>query len=82
MGIVVTNYGVCQLFSHDCSFTAILKGLAMIFAGQKNPFIIFRSKEIYIYFKTNNKILTPTFAEIMKENRGFDKGTLTVFLIS
>ena len=33
-----------------------LKGLAMIFAGQENPFIIFRSKEIYIYFKTNNKI--------------------------
>ena len=32
------------------------KGLAMIFAGQENPFIIFRSKEIYIYFKTNNKI--------------------------
>ena len=25
-----------------------LKGLAMIFAGQENPFIIFRSKEIYI----------------------------------
>ena len=34
----------------------ILKGLAMIFTGQENPFIIFRSKEIYIYFKTNNKI--------------------------
>ena len=33
-----------------------LKGPAMIFAGQENPFIIFRSKEIYIYFKTNNKI--------------------------
>ena len=33
-----------------------LKGLAMIFAGQKNPFIIFRSNETYIYFKTNNKI--------------------------
>ena len=31
-------------------------GLTMIFAGQKNPFIIFRSKEMYIYFKTNNKI--------------------------
>ena len=30
--------------------------LAMIFAGQENPSIIFRSKEIYIYFKTNNKI--------------------------
>ena len=27
----------------------------MIFAGQENQFIIFRSKEIYIYFKTNNK---------------------------
>ena len=33
-----------------------LKGLAMIFAGQENPYIIFRSKEIYIYFKRNNKI--------------------------
>ena len=33
-----------------------LKGLAMIFPGQENPFIIFRSKEIYIYFKTNNKV--------------------------
>ena len=33
-----------------------LKGLAMIFAGQENPFIIFRSKKIYIYFKTNNKM--------------------------
>ena len=57
----------------------------MIFAGQKNPFIIFRSKEIYIYFKTNNK--NPhKFAEIMKKSRGFGKshswGTLTVFLIS
>ena len=34
-----------------------LKGLAMIFAGKKNPFIIFGSKKMYIYFKTNNKIL-------------------------
>ena len=33
-----------------------LKGLTMIFTGQENPFIIFRSKEIYIYFKTNIKI--------------------------
>ena len=33
-----------------------LKGLTMIFAGQENPFIIFRSKEMFIYFKTNNKI--------------------------
>ena len=33
-----------------------LKGLAIIVAGQENPFIIFRSKEIYIYFKTNKKI--------------------------
>ena len=28
-----------------------LKGLAMIFAGQKTPFIIFRSKEIYFIFQ-------------------------------
>ena len=41
----------------DCfAVTTNLKGLAMIFAGQENPFIIFRSKEINIYFKTNNKI--------------------------
>ena len=33
-----------------------LKGLSMIFPGQENPFIIFRSKEIYIYPKINNKI--------------------------
>ena len=32
------------------------KRLAMVFAGQENPLIIFRSKEICIYFKTNNKI--------------------------
>ena len=38
------------------SFESALKGLTMIFAGQENPFIIFRSKEIYIYFKTNIKI--------------------------
>ena len=31
-----------------------LKGLAMIFVGQENPLIMFRRKEIYIYFKTNN----------------------------
>ena len=47
-----------------------LEGLAIIFAGQENPFIIFRSKEIYIYFKTNQK--NPhKFAEIMKKNRVF-----------
>ena len=27
------------------------KGLAMILAGQKTPFIIFRSKEIYYIFQ-------------------------------
>ena len=43
------------LYQHDWN-QPILKGLAMIFAGQETPFIIFRSKEIYIYFKTNNKI--------------------------
>ena len=32
-----------------------LKGLAIIFAGQENTFVIFTSKEIYIYFKTNKK---------------------------
>ena len=39
-----------------CNGLTDLKGLAMIFPGQENPFIIFRSKEIYIYSKTNNKI--------------------------
>ena len=39
----------------------------MILAGQENPFIIFRSKEIYIYFKTNNKIPL-NLPEIMKKN--------------
>ena len=57
----------------------ILKGLAMIFAGQENPFNIFISKEIYIYSK--KKYENPhKFAEIMKKN--ILKGTLTVFLIS
>ena len=41
------------MFCKRCFFP--FKGLALIFAGQENPFIIFRSKEIYIYFKTNNK---------------------------
>ena len=34
----------------------ILKELAMIFVGHENPLIIFRTKNIYMYFKTNNKI--------------------------
>ena len=57
----------------------------MIFAGQENPLIIFRSKEIYIYFQ--NKYQNPhKFAEIMRKT-GFLascilEGTLTVFLIS
>ena len=33
---------------HDLKIRSSLKGLAMIFDGQENPFIIFRSKEIYI----------------------------------
>ena len=57
----------------------------MIFAGQENSFIIFRSKEIYIYFKTSNKI--PINLLKYEEKQGFlvsfiPKGTLTVFLIS
>ena len=32
-----------------------LKGLAMIFAGQKTPFIIFRGKEIYYISKQITK---------------------------
>ena len=41
---------------HDRKVKKSLKGLTMIFAGLENPFIIFRSKEKYICFKTNNKI--------------------------
>ena len=57
----------------------------MIFAGQENPLIIFRSKGIYIYFKTNNKI--PVILLNNEEKQGFfvifiHEGTLTVFLIS
>ena len=63
-----------------------LKGLAMIFAGQENPLIIFRSKEIYIYFETNNKIHINFLLKLQRKT-GFLasfilEGTLTVFLIS
>ena len=56
----------------------------MIFAGQENPFIIFRSKEMYIYFKTNNKIPI-NLLKNKKKKQGFWsffflEGTLTVFL--
>ena len=34
----------------------MFKGTGHDFDGQENPLIILRSKEIYIYFKTNNKI--------------------------
>ena len=44
----------------------------MIFAGQENPFIIFRRKEIYIYFKTNIKIPI-NLLKIMKKTRVFGK---------
>ena len=33
----------------------LLKGLAMIFSGQENPWIIFRSRERYIYIKQATK---------------------------
>ena len=52
--------------------SSTLKGLTMIFAGQENPYIIFRSKEIYIYFKRSNKY-PHKFAEIMKKNMVFGK---------
>ena len=39
-----------------CPLTRALKELAMIFAGHENPLIILRSKERYIYIKTNNKL--------------------------
>ena len=49
--------GICDICSHNSRcWLSTLKGLAMIFAGQENPYIIFRSKEIYIYFKRNNKL--------------------------
>ena len=44
------------ILATTCKYGFYLKRLAMIFAGQENPLIIFRSQEIYIYFKTNNKI--------------------------
>ena len=34
-------------------FIIYLKGLTLIFAGQENILFIFRSKEVYIYFKAN-----------------------------
>ena len=40
-----------------------LKGLAMIFDGQENPFIIFRSKEIYII---QNKEQSPHKFNLLK----------------
>ena len=46
----------CPSFTGMAYAVKYLKGLTMIFAGQENPFIIFRSKEMYIFFKTNNKI--------------------------
>ena len=66
-------FDVTKLWKHTIPLTyntKSLKGLAMIFAGQENPFIIFRSKKIYIYFKTNNRIPI-IFAEIMKKNSVF-----------
>ena len=48
-----------------------LKGLTMIFAGHKKPLIHLRSKEIYIYFKTNKN--PHKLAEIMKKSRVFGK---------
>ena len=49
----------------------LLKGLAMIFARLENPFIIFRSKKIYIYL---NKYQNPhKFTDITKKNRVFGK---------
>ena len=51
----------------EISLSFQLKGLTIIFAGQENPFIIFRRKEIpkeiYIYIKTN-KNNPHKFAEI------------------
>ena len=62
-----------------------LKGLATIFAGQENPLIIFRSKEIYIYFKTNNNIPI-NFLKLWGKQDCFAsfilEGTLTVFVVS
>ena len=41
---------VCHYFQSQ-TYSIMLKGLAMIFAGQENAFIIFRSKEIYYIFQ-------------------------------
>ena len=46
-----------------------LKGLAMIFAGQENQFIILQKQGyIYIYLKKKNP---HKFAEIIKKKRAF-----------
>ena len=65
------RYRVLKIFSRiiQYCFSFCLNGLAMIFACQENPFIIFRSKEIYIYFKTNNKI--PINCWNNEEKQGF-----------
>ena len=57
----------------------------MIFAGQENPLNIFRSNEVWTYFKTNNKI--PVNLLKLWRKTGFLaslilEGTLMVFLIS
>ena len=65
----------------------MLKGLTMIFADQENPFIIFRSKEMYIYVtqrklmklfegEIKTDILNSTFCSI--SNKHFD--TKTIFI--
>ena len=51
-----TRYEKNMRFLVIPNFPKVLENKKLIFAGQENPLIIFRSKEIYIYFKTKNKI--------------------------
>ena len=56
--------------SSEKSDKVFLNGLAMIFAGQENPLIIFKSKERYILNKANlqkKKKKRTVIAEIMKK---------------
>ena len=60
------------MITYGTTFEKMLKGLAMIFAGLENPFIIFRSQENIHLFQ--NKYQNPhKFANITKKNRVFGK---------
>ena len=45
---MIFDFSIKDCIQISTNKPVFLKGLAMIFDGQENPFIIFRSKEIYI----------------------------------